>query len=262
MGHDMGDDERRSLLRVDRVGSFDRVVLDAPERRNALSLAMLDELSTIVTASAEDTSARGLVLDHSGSVFCAGIDLVERRSLPPGGRNHSEALADVYRALSRYPKPIVCRVDGAVRGGGLGLVVLADVAIATASASFAFTEVRVGVAPALVGAIAMAKHGAARLTPWLLSGSTFGASRAMEIGVVTEVTYDDGVLALAAWTDAMRHGAPGALGQTKALARRFEHGVEELIDEMLAVSAASFDSDEGREGVAAFAEKRHPAWLS
>lgn len=245
------------------MGSFDHVRLDAPERRNALSLAMLDELNAIVTTSAADVSARGVVLDHTGDVFCAGVDLVERRHLPPGARNHSEALADLYRSLWTYPKPFVCRVDGAVRGGGLGLVVLADVTIATARASFAFTEVRVGVAPALVGAIAMAKHGAARLTPWLLSGRTFGASQAVETGLITELTEDDGVLALAAWTDALEQGAPGALRITKALTRQFDgQDVGELIDEMVAVSASLFQSDEGREGMAAFAEKRRPVWAT
>ncbi len=257
----MGDEPQQRPLSVGRLGSFDHVRLDAQERRNALSLAMLDELTAVVSQSADDGSARGLILDHTGKVFCAGVDLVERRSLPPDARNHSEALADLYSSLLRYPKPLVCRVDGAVRGGGLGLVVLADVTIATARASFAFTEVRVGVAPALVGALAMAKCGSGRLKPWLFSGAVFGAVQAAEVGLVTEVTDDDGVIAVEAWTRSIEQGAPSALRLTKTLARRFGgDDLEDLVDEMVELSASLFDTDEAREGMAAFAEKRSPAW--
>ncbi len=259
----MGDEPRRASLRIGRLGSFDHVQLDAPQRRNALSLAMLDELAAVVTRSADDESARGLILDHVGNVFCAGVDLVERRKLPPGARNHSVALADLYKTMWAYPKPIVCRVDGAVRGGGLGLVVLADVTIATARASFAFTEVRIGVAPALVGAIAMARYGPGRLTPWLLSATVFGATRALELGLVTEIAEDDAVVAVAAWADSLESGAPSAVQVTKALARRFtSHDLEDLIGEMVQLSASLFDSEEGREGMEAFTEKRKPAWLN
>lgn len=257
----MGEEQQHRQLSFGRLGLFDHVRLDAQERRNALSLAMLDELTAVVMQSAANDNARGLILDHAGNVFCAGVDLVERRNLPPDARNHSEALADLYRALVAYPKPVVCRVDGAVRGGGLGLVVLADVTIATARASFAFTEVRVGVAPALVGAFAMAKCGAGRLTPWLFSGAVFGAVQAAEVGMVTEVTDDDGVIAVEAWTRSVEQGAPGALRLTKSLARRFSSGdLEGLMDEMVTLSASLFDTDEAREGMAAFAEKRSPAW--
>lgn len=257
----MGDEQQRPPLSIGRLGSFDHVRLDAQERRNALSLAMLDELTAVVSRSAADDDARGLILDHAGNVFCAGVDLVERRTLPPDGRSHSEALADLYRALMAYPKPVVCRVDGAVRGGGLGLVLLADVTIATARASFAFTEVRVGVAPALVGALAMAKCGAGRLVPWLYSGAVFGAVQAAEVGLVTEVADDDGVIAVEAWSNSIGQGAPRALEHTKSLARRFGgDDLEDLMDEMVALSASLFDTDEAREGMAAFAEKRPPAW--
>lgn len=237
--------------------------LDAPERRNALSLAMLDHLRSAAQRSAADASSRGLLLDHTGDVFSAGVDLVERRSLAPGARNHSQALADLYSELWGYPKPLVCRADGAVRGGGVGLVAVADVVIAGPRASFAFTEVRVGVAPALVGALVLARFGGGRLDPWLLSGSTLDARDAAEIGLVTQVADDDGRSLVEEWCQSMEGAAPHAQRMTKALTRRFGRGdVPEMLREMEALSAELFDGPEALEGMAAFAEKRPPLWAS
>ncbi|MGE0000303.1 MAG: enoyl-CoA hydratase-related protein [Ilumatobacteraceae bacterium] len=248
-------------LVVGRIGALDHVSLDAPERRNALSIAMLDAIRDVAHRSANDERSRGLVLDHTGDVFSAGVDLVERRELPPGARNHSQALADLYRALWAYPKPLLCRVDGAVRGGGLGLVVAADVVVAGSRATFAFTEVRVGVAPALVGALAMARSGASRLAPWLLSGRTLDAARAAEVGLVTELVDDDGAAVVADWCSSIEQAAPRAQQVTKALTRRLVAiDVPALLEEMEVLSAEMFDGPEAREGMAAFAERRPPSW--
>lgn len=250
------------FLAIDRIGSFDRVRLAAPERKNALSLAMLDDIAEALARSGADPASRGVVLDHVGTVFCAGVDLVERRSLPTGARDHSQALADLYRQMWRYPKPIVCRVDGAVRGGGVGLVALADVVVVSQRASFAFTEVLVGVAPALVGAIVMARVGAAAPARWLLSGRTFGAQHAVELGLATEHSDDDAAREVELWVSSLERGAPTAQRTTKELTRRFAgDDIEGLIDEMLVVSAAEFQTVEAADGMAAFADKRPPSWI-
>lgn len=256
---------------------MDVVWLDSPGTKNALSLQMLDDLIEIVRRSAADDDARGLVIDHTGSVFCAGVDVRERRLLPEGERNHSEALAELYAALWSYPKPVVARVAGAVRGGGIGLLVCADAVIATEAASFAFSEVRVGVAPALVGGLAAAKLGAGVLAPHLLTGSTFGPEEALRVGLVTEIAANrrtadvdelasdrsnGGAAELSEFIDALSLGAPGATAVTKALLRRFTTvDVPRLIEEMTSLSAELFAAPEGREGMRAFAERRRPSWV-
>src|SRR5690606_16536315 len=130
-------------------------------------------------------------------------------------------------------------------------------------ATFAFSEVTVGVAPALVGTIVMARVGAAAPAPWLLSGQTFGAQQAVELGLATELTDDDAHRAVEVWAAALERAAPLAQRFTKQLTRRFiGHDVVALIDEMLSVSASHFESPEAAEGMAAFAAKRPPSWTT
>lgn len=248
-------------LRVERAGVVDRVTLDSPSTANALSIATMRALLGAVEASAADDGARALVLDHTGRVFCAGVDVKERRALPPGRRDHSELLASLYTALWAYPKPLLCRVAGAVRGGGLGLVVCADAVVATADASFAFSEVRLGVAPALVGALATAKLGAGRLAPALLTGQAFGVDAAMGAGLVTHAAAGSGEDELDALVEGIGLAAPGAVRTTKELLRRqVAADVPAVIREMTDLSAKLFESDEAAEGMTAFAERRPPSW--
>jgi enoyl-CoA hydratase/carnithine racemase len=249
------------VVRVEHHGDVDRLTLDAPATRNALSLQMLDDLAAAVGASAVDNNSRGLVIDHTGPVFCAGVDVKERRSLAPGSRNPSEVLASLYASLWAYPKPVLCRVAGPARGGGIGFAACADAVVATADASFAFSEVRIGVAPALVGAMAMAKLGPGRLAPWLLTGQAFGVADAAAIGLVTHVAAGDGSDELEGLVDSLRLAAPGSVLVTKALVRRFTRAdVPALITEMTTLSAQLFDGAEAREGMAAFADKREASW--
>ena len=250
-----------ATVHIGRRRGVDVARLDAPATRNALSLAMLDELRALVETSAASDS-RGLVLDHDGPAFSSGVDIKERRTLPPGSRNHSEVLAALYADLWRYPKPLICRVAGTARGGALGFLACADAVVATSAASFAFSEVRLGVAPALVGALAMAKLGPGPLTPWLLTGQPFSAQAAHGIGLVTHLATGDGTDELDDLIAALGLAAPGAVRATKALTRRFVGtDVPPLIDEMTALSAEQFDGPEGREGMAAFADKRQPSWV-
>lgn len=246
-------------VHCERRDALDVVRLAAPERRNVMTIAMLDALREAVASSAAGDT-RGLVIDHEGPVFCAGVDLRERRSLPEGVPSHSELLAALLRELVAYPKPVLCRVDGAARGGGMGLVAASDVVIAGAAASFAFSEVRVGVAPALVGALALRKTTVGHLSPWLLTGTPFDAETAARIGLVSIVAGDTDA-ALAETCAAIREAAPGALRATKKLPRTVAATPEaELVDEMERLSTELFRSAEAREGMAAFAERRRPSW--
>jgi enoyl-CoA hydratase/carnithine racemase len=226
--------------RIEHRDGFAVVTLTSERNRNALSLRMLDELLAHVAAA----DGRGLVLDHEGPVFCAGVDLRERQVT--GG--HSQLLAELLRALRDYPKPFMCHVDGPVRGGGMGLLACADIVVASERASFAYSEVKVGVAPALV--LAVTKVPAAPLLPWLLTGEPFDAETALRLGLVTRVGAS-----LEPELSAIRAAGPEAVATVKALVR---DGIE--LERAERLSAELFASPEAREGMAAFAAGRTPAW--
>jgi enoyl-CoA hydratase/carnithine racemase len=239
--------------------SVDVFTFDAQHNRNALSLAVMERLLEDVRRSATG-DGRALVLDHVGPVFCAGIDLHERAALGDRRPSHSELLAECLRALWAYPKPLLARVAGTVRGGGMGFVACADVVVAAPDASFAFSEVRVGVAPAVVSAVALAKVPLGALLPFLVTGEPFGAETAQRIGLVTRVAADAD---LAPELDAIRRSAPRAVRAAKEVARRLAGtDVDAALRQVEQLSADLFAGDEAREGMAAFSERRPPSWVS
>jgi enoyl-CoA hydratase len=246
-------------IRTGRVGAFDSLMLDVQPSRNALSLAVMDQLLAGIAASAAG-GGRGLLLTHSGSSFCSGVDLRERRALGPDDDSHSRLLAELFMRLWEYPKPVVVTVNGAVRGGGMGLLACGDVVVASPESTFAYSETRVGVAPALVMAMTLPGIPVRRLLPWLLSGEVFGSKDALDLGLVTSV---EGSPAAAAENvvGKLTLAAPKAQATTKRLSRTLR-GVDltRTIADMTAESAALFTSEEAREGMQAFAERRLPAW--
>jgi enoyl-CoA hydratase/carnithine racemase len=240
-------------LHVTGDRGVDTLTLDSQHNRNALSLELLNELLSEVRASAAG-DARALVLDHAGPVFCAGVDLRERRELGDAEPSHSTLLAELLRELWAYPKPLLCRVDGAVRGGGLGFVACSDITVASPTASFAFSEVRVGVAPALVSVVALAKIPAGRLLPWLITGERFDGTTAHQIGLVTRIAPEP---SLEPELTGIRASGPEAVRTIKRLARP---DIDTALRDVEPISTALFNSPEAREGMAAFAERRPPAW--
>jgi enoyl-CoA hydratase/carnithine racemase len=248
-----------ALVSRQRRGAFDCVVLDSPHNRNAMSIQLLDELLAAVADSAE-SPGRGLLLSHTGPAFCSGVDLRERRSLGTDDDSHSRLLGELLARLWQFPKPVVTSVDGAVRGGGMGLLACSDVVIATTSSSFAYAEVRVGVAPALVMAVTLPIVPLRTLLPWLLTGAVFDASTALRLGLVTTLAEAPRT-AEAATLAALVKGAPGAQAAVKRIARAAV-GVDVAAElaRMTAESAALFTTPEAVEGMAAFAQRRPPAW--
>ena len=233
-----------TLTRRERRDGADVVTLASPHNRNALSLRLLDELLDHVRAS----DARALVLDHEGPVFCAGVDLRERAA----GGSHSALLARLLRALWEHPAPVLCRVDGPVRGGGMGLVACADVVVASPRADFAYSEVKVGVAPALVLAVTLPKLAPGPLLPWLLTGEPFDAETAHALGLVHRVgdSLEPEIAAIAA-------AGPEALRTVRRLALP---DVTAGLAEAERLSAELFAGEEANEGMAAFLARRPPAW--
>ncbi len=248
-----------SLVRVEHDSGIRTLTLDSPHNRNALSAALLDQLGGSLHAATNDPEVRAVVLTGSGSVFCSGADLSERGSAAPN------RMPQILTTLVESPVPVIARVNGHARAGGIGLVAAADIAVAPAAATFAFTEVRVGVAPAMIMVPALRVTEPRALTRWVLTGETFTAEAASSAGLLTAAVEDEAALEewVAVCTGALRQAAPGALRATKGLLRGLRaQGWTEGMEAAAALSAQLFAGPEAAEGMEAFLQKRRPAWDS
>lgn len=237
--------------------------LDAPAKRNALSRRLTDDLAAHLTTVEADPDVRAIVLTHTGTTFCAGADLTE--SADEGGPAQSTGrLVELLRQIVVHPKPIIARIDGAVRGGGIGLVAACDLALATEASSFAFTEARLGVAPAVISLTVLPRLADRAAARWFLTGDRFDAPEAERMGLLTAAVTDVAALdaAVASLVASMQLCAPQGLAASKGLLTgSVLPSFDALADNLAAMSSRLFDSEEGREGIAAFRERRPPAWV-
>lgn len=237
------------------------LTLDSDTNRNALSRRLIRELLAALHRALADESVRVLVLDHVGRVFCAGADLAETAAARHAGEVPAGDLPELLAALWDAPKPVVARIGGAARAGGLGLIAACDLAVAAENATFAFTEVRLGVIPAVISPPVLRRLPSRAAAELYLTGEVFDGRRAAALGLVTAaVPADELDATVRRYVAALVRGAPAALAGTKKLL----HGDEPIraeLDTLAARSAGYFLSDEGREGVAAFREKRAPSWV-
>jgi methylglutaconyl-CoA hydratase len=252
-----------TLVRVDTDRGVATLTLDSPHNRNALSTPLMTELLDALAAAVADPAVRVVVLSHTGPVFCSGADLKETAAAYASGQVPVGMLGDVLAAVVDCPKPVVARIGGPARAGGLGLIAAADIAICAAEATFAFTEVRLGVIPAVISSTVLRRLAHRAAQELYLTGELFDGTRAAAIGLVTAaVGVEELDATVRSYCAALVRGAPGALAGTKELlARAPLASVREDAAELGARSVGYFLSDEGREGVAAFREKRDPAWL-
>jgi enoyl-CoA hydratase len=236
-----------------------RIALDSPRNRNALSAALMTQLERALTAAAGDEQVRAVELTHTGSTFCAGADLAEARA---GGMAAGTArLVGLLRQLITLPKPVVGSIDGHVRAGGMGLVGACDIVLAGSASSFAFSEVLLGLAPAIISLTTLPRLNARAAARFYLTGEIFDAPTAAHIGLVTEAVtdIDAGTLAV---LDALRAGSPQGLRETKPLLTAgMLAALDDSSDALAEQSARLFGSAEAREGMAAFLEKRPPSWV-
>jgi methylglutaconyl-CoA hydratase len=238
-------------------GGIRTVTLDSPANRNALSLRLLHELERALRDATRDTEVRAVVLTATGTVFCSGSDLSERGAAGPN------RMPDILTMVVESPVPVIARVNGHARAGGLGLIAACDMAAAPESATFAFTEVRVGVAPAMILVPALRVMDHRFMSHATLTGERFGAREAAAAGLLSAVTEDE--TSLDAWveerTTSIRRSAPGAIRATKELVRTLpSRGWSDGLVEAAAVSAELFAGAEASEGVEAFLQKRRPSW--
>lgn len=228
------------------------LTLDAPERRNALSGALLGALTDALHTADADDGTRAIVLTHTGGTFSAGVDL---KDPPPPG-----AFLSLLRLLLTLPTPVVARVTGHARAGGLGLLGACDIAVAGASATFAFTEVRIGVAPAVISLPLLPRLDPRAAARYFLTGEVFDAAEAARIGLLTTAAPNADT-ALAPVLDGLRRAAPGALRATKELVNaRVLHAFDTEGKAVTELTARLFTAEEAHEGMTAFLERRDPSW--
>ncbi len=244
-------------------GHVARLTLDSPHNRNALSTRLVEQLHAGLRDAAADPAVRTVVLGHTGGTFCAGADLSEASDGDPFETTvaRGREMTAVLRAIIESPVPVVAAIDGHVRAGGLGLVGACDIAVAGPRSTFALTEARIGVAPAVISLTLLPKMTPRAAARYYLTGETFTAPTAAEIGLIT-LAADDLDTAIAGIVADLGRGSPQGLAASKALTTadilaRFDRDAEELARE----SARLFVSEEAHEGMLAFLQKRPPRWL-
>ena len=254
-------------LTVDRA--IATITLDSPKNRNALSARVRAGLSEALSEAMADHEVRAVVLTGTGSVFCAGADLKEVGAALRGTPiEPAPELPEIFEQIMGGPKPVVAVLNGVARAGGIGLVAAADIALAPESATFAFTEVRIGVVPAMISVPVSSRMHPRELGRYFLTGELFDASAAATAGLITQAVPDGNMeQAVEELLQGLRSAAPRALSRTKQLLGELGSGVAaadrrvQSFDRMGKLSAEFFASEDAAEGRTAFFEKRAPRWV-
>ena len=242
-----------------------RLTLNRPDKRNALSFQLLDELTRALD-EVENSTAQVLILTGAGKAFCAGMDLEELKTLT--GKSHAENVADsrkmaqIFRRLYEFSKPTIAAVNGAAIAGGTGLATMCDFTLAVPEAKFGYTEVRIGFVPAIVSSILVWQVGHKLARDLLLTGRIFDATEAYRLGLVNEVVRADqlinrsGELAMQ-----LMENSPTSLRLTKRLINGFISAqLDVQIEAAVEENAGIRQTADFREGVSSFLEKRKPRW--
>jgi enoyl-CoA hydratase len=237
-----------------------RIALDSPHNRNALSAALVEQLTLALSQAGADEAVRAVELTHTGGTFCAGADLSEASQ--GGMKAGSVRVLALLRHIVALPKPVVGSIDGHVRAGGLGLVGACDIVLAGPQSTFAFSEVRLGLAPAMISLTTLPRLDPRAASRYYLTGETFDAATAARIGLITDAVtdIDAGTLAV---LDALRACSPQGLRETKPLlTAAILDGFDSRAEDLAEQSARLFGSAEAAEGMAAFLAKRPPSWAA
>lgn len=247
-------------------GPVATLTLDTPHNRNAISRALLAGLHDGLAAAADDAAVRAVVLTHTGGTFCAGADLSEAAEsgtqADPAAQAaaRTDAMVGLLRAIVTHPKPVVARIDGHVRAGGMGIVAACDLAVAGPRSSFALTEARLGLTAAVVSLTVLPRMTSRAASRYHLTGERFDAAEAERIGLI-DITAEDPVAAVDGLVAELRRGSPQGLAESKALVNaEILAGFDARADTLAAQSARLFGSEEAREGMMAFLQKRDPWW--
>jgi enoyl-CoA hydratase/carnithine racemase len=240
-------------------GGIATITLDSPHNRNALSSQLVTELTDRLRAADGNAAAHAVVLTHTGKTFCSGADLSEART---GSMSETAArLLTLIRAIIDLGKPVIARIDGNARAGGVGLIGACDIAVAGPGCSFALTEVRLGLAPAVVSLALLSRIDARAAARYYLTGESFDGTEALRIGLVT-IAAADADEAVAAVAAQLLLGSPQGLAESKRLTTApVRAAIDRDGDRMVELSARLFASEEAHEGMVAFLERRPPRWV-
>jgi methylglutaconyl-CoA hydratase len=246
-------------------GEVATVTLNRPDKRNAISTEMIDELLAALD-ELEAGAARVVILTGAGKTFCAGMDLEALRAMaqqsPKQNLQDSRRMARMFRRLWSYPKPLIAAVNGPAIAGGCGIATLCDFTLAVPEAKFGYTEVRIGFIPAIVSVFLTRQIGEKHARDLLLTGRILDTAEAHELGLVTEVVPPERLMDSAReLAGALLAASPTSLAHTKRLLCKFAaEEIDRELERAVAENAAIRATPDFREGLAAFLEKRKPAW--
>src|SRR5271157_6070596 len=246
-------------------GAIATVTLNRPDKRNAISHELIEELHQVLH-DVEASPAQVLILTGSGVAFCSGMDLDNLRQLTKltadENRADSQRMARMFRALYEFPKVTIAAVNGPAIAGGCGLATLCDFTLASTEAKFGYTEVRIGFIPAIVSAFLLRQLGEKQARDLLLTGRIIGAEEAHRLGLANEIVSPGQLLERArALAAELLQNSPASLLATKRLLRNYSaKQLDSQIAEAVQENARIRTTDDFREGVGSFLEKRKPNW--
>lgn len=273
-----------STLQTQTEGGIHTIILNRPEKRNALTHQLMEDLTHALEAVAQSTRCRVVILTGAGSAFCAGLDLEHLRSMVAGANSSANAadsaadadhhlkhqqqdaerIATLLRTLYFLPKPTIAAVNGPAIAGGMGIATLCDFTLAVPEAKFGYTEVRIGFIPAIVSAYLRIQVGDKRSRDLLMTGRLINAVEAEKLGLVTRIIPEPELMREARLlAERLLHNSPAAMAATKALLGKFsERHLRDDIEAAIQANVSMRSSEDFREGVSAFLEKREPRWPS
>lgn len=255
-----------SQITVEQDGAVLTIALNRPEVHNAMTPTMIAELTAVFQAVASQNDVRVVVLTGNGRSFCAGADLSFMRAAADytfaENVQDGEGIFELMLMIEQCPRPVIGRVNGAAIGGGVGLVSSCDIVVAVERAKFGFSETRLGIVPAVISPFVLGKIGANNARELFLTGERFDAAKAKQIGLVNYVVAEDELeTAVSERVYQLLQAAPGAQSAAKTLIRKVANQpkaeMRSYTSELIAKLRAS---DEGREGMSSFLEKRKPWW--
>jgi len=252
---------------IESADGVKTITLNRPEKRNALSPLLIEEL-TQALHEAETCDCGVVILTGAGPAFCAGLDLENLETMhatnPEENRRDSENMARELRTLYDFPKPIIAAVNGPAIAAGMALATIPDFTLATPEAKFGYNEVRVGFVPAIVASFLIRQVGESRTRELLLSGRILNAREALQLGLVTQIVDQKDLLATAhALAQTLLLNSPQAMQAVKRLlAKHAKRRLDEEIEDAIAVNASQRSTEDFREGVLAFKQRRRADWPS
>ena len=254
-----------ATLTLDYDGSRAILTLNRPDKRNAISYELIDELLRALQ-EVEKSPTQVVILTGAGQAFCSGMDLDNLRAVtqrtPEENRSDSESMARLFRTLYEFPKVTIAAVNGPAIAGGCGLATLCDFTLASSDAKFGYTEVRIGFVPAIVSAFLLRQAGEKYARDLLLTGRIIRADEALRMGLVNEIIAPDRLLERAReLAAALLQNSPGSLLATKRLLSKYAAAeLDQQIAAAVEENARIRSTDDFREGISSFLEKRSPRW--